>query len=89
MQLHAARTFTAARSRAGTIWRGSGSYFRPDIRFDRTFSVRKKPLLFWVGVQNFLDRRNVTGVRWNQNTNRSENVRHEGLFPLIGIDWKF
>lgn len=65
------------------------AYFRPDIRFDRTFTVRNKPLLLWIGVQNFIDRRNVTGVRWNQNTNRSEHFRQEGLFPLIGIDWKF
>lgn len=65
------------------------AYFRPDIRFDRTFTVRNKPLLFWVGIQNVLNRRNVTGVRWNQNTNRSENYRQEGLFPMVGIDWKF
>ncbi|MGJ5816917.1 TonB-dependent receptor [Paludibaculum fermentans] len=65
------------------------AYFRPDFRFDRTFTVRNKPLLFWVGIQNVFDRRNVVGVRWNQNTNRSENFRQEGLFPLVGIDWKF
>lgn len=67
----------------------SPAYFRPDIRFDRTFTVRNKPLLFWVGIQNVMNRRNVSGVRWNQNTNRSEPYRQEGLFPLIGIDWKF
>jgi hypothetical protein len=65
------------------------AYFRPDIRFDRTFTVREKPLLFWVGIQNVTSRRNVFGVRWNQNTNRSENLRQEGFFPLIGIDWTF
>lgn len=65
------------------------AYFRPDFRFDRTFTVREKPLLFWVGIQNVINRRNVVGVRWNQNTNRSENFRQEGLFPLIGVDWKF
>jgi hypothetical protein len=67
----------------------SPAYFRPDLRFDRTFTVRNKPLLFWAGIQNVMNRRNVSGVRWNQNTNRSENYRQEGLFPLIGIDWKF
>lgn len=65
------------------------AHFRPDFRFDRTFTVREKPLLLWVGIQNVLDRRNVVGVRWNQNTNRPEHLRQEGLFPLIGIDWKF
>lgn len=65
------------------------AYFRPDLRLDRTFTVREKPLLFWVGVQNILNRRNVTGVQWNQNINKQENSRQEGLFPLIGIDWRF
>lgn len=60
------------------------AYFRPDFRFDRTFTVREKPLLFWVGIQNVIDRRNVTGVRWNQNTNRSESYRQEGLFLSSG-----
>lgn len=65
------------------------AYFRPDIRLDRTFTVHEKPLLFWVGVQNIFNRRYVTGVEWNQNTNRPQAARQEGVFPLIGIDWKF
>jgi hypothetical protein len=36
-----------------------------------------------------MDRRHVNGVRWNQNTNRSETYRQEGMFTLIGVDWKF
>ena len=65
------------------------AYFRPDFRLDRTFTVREKPLLFWVGIQNVINRKNVAGIRWNQNINRSETFHQEGLFPLIGIDWKF
>jgi hypothetical protein len=65
------------------------TFFRPDVRLDRTFTVRGKPLLFWIGIQNVLNRRNVTGVQWNQNINKQEFSRQEGLFPLIGIDWKF
>jgi hypothetical protein len=65
------------------------TFFRPDVRIDRTFTVREKPLLLWIGLQNVLNRRNVTGVQWNQNTNKQEFQRQEGLFPLIGIDWKF
>jgi hypothetical protein len=67
----------------------STAYVRADIRFDRTFTVHHEQLPFWAGIQNVTNRRNVTGVRWNQNTNRSEPYRQEGLFPLIGIDWKF
>jgi hypothetical protein len=65
------------------------AYFRPDFRFDRTFTVRDKPLLFWIGIQNILNRRNTTGVQWNQNKNAQEFSRQEGMFPLLGIDWKF
>jgi hypothetical protein len=65
------------------------AFFRPDVRLDRTFTVREKPLLFWIGVQNVISRRNITGVQWNQNINKQEYSRQEGLFPLIGIDWRF
>ena len=65
------------------------NYFRPDFRFDRTFTVRDKPLLFWIGIQNVAGRRNVAGVTWNENINKSQNELQQGTFPLIGLDWKF
>ena len=65
------------------------SYFRPDFRFDRTFTVNGKPLLFWIGIQNVAGRRNIAGVYWNENTNKAQNELQQSAFPLIGLDWKF
>ena len=64
-------------------------YFRVDIRADRTFTVRDKPLLVFIGVQNAFNRRNIGGIGWNRNTNTQQFGEQLGLFPLIGMDWRF
>ncbi len=64
-------------------------YFRVDIRADRTFTVRDKPLLVFVGLQNALNRRNVAGIGWNRATNSMQLGEQLGLFPLVGMDWRF
>jgi hypothetical protein len=64
-------------------------YFRFDFRVDRTFHVRDKPLLVFAGLQNVTDRQNFQGIRWNFYT-RQPQVDHQlGLFPLIGLEWRF
>jgi hypothetical protein len=65
------------------------AYLRLDVRADRTFMVRDKPLLVFIGAQNILNRRNVGGVGWNRTTNSSELGEQLGLFPNIGLDWRF
>jgi hypothetical protein len=64
-------------------------YIRFDIRADRTLTVRGKPLLVFAGVQNLFNRKNVGGIGWNRATNRSELNEQLGLFPLVGLDWRF
>jgi hypothetical protein len=64
-------------------------YIRLDLRADRTFTVRDKPLLVFVGVQNVLNRKNVAGFGWNRRTNMVETNDQLGAFPLIGLDWRF
>ncbi|HBY59804.1 MAG TPA: hypothetical protein DEH78_08260, partial [Solibacterales bacterium] len=64
-------------------------YFRLDIRLDRTFTVRDKPLLVFIGVQNVTNRKNAGGVSWNRRANALEVNDQLGLFPLIGMDWRF
>ncbi|MBK9168935.1 MAG: TonB-dependent receptor [Bryobacterales bacterium] len=65
------------------------AYVRLDLRADRTFIVRDKPLLFFIGAQNVLNRKNVAGYTWNRRTN-SERINEQlGIFPLIGLDWRF
>jgi hypothetical protein len=64
-------------------------YFRLDVRVDRTFLVRKKPLLVFAGVQNLTDRRNIAQQSWDRVLGTTRFNRQLGLFPTIGLDWKF
>ena len=67
----------------------AGDYARFDFRLDRTFTVRDKPLLVFIGLQNAFDRRNFQAVSWNRRDNGPVVQRQLGLFPLIGMDWRF
>jgi len=51
--------------------------------------VRDKPLLVFIGVQNAFNRRNVGGIGWNRATNVQQQGEQLGLFPLVGLDWRF
>jgi hypothetical protein len=64
-------------------------YFRLDIRADRTFTVRDKPLLVFIGLQNVTNRKNVAGYGWDRRVNGIELNENLGVFPLIGMDWRF
>ena len=65
------------------------AYIRIDIRLDRTFTVRDKPLLVFLGVQNVVNRQNVAGYTWNRRLNEPQVTDQLGLFPLIGMEWRF
>ncbi len=64
-------------------------YLRLDVRADRTFKVRGKPVLIFVGIQNVSNRRNIAQATWDRKLNQVRFKRQLGLFPLIGLDWKF
>ncbi len=64
-------------------------YVRLDVRVDRTFTVRDKPFLLFIGVQNAFNRRNVAGIGWSREERRQFQGEQLGIFPLIGIDWRF
>jgi len=64
-------------------------YFRFDFRIDRTFTVRDKPLLVFLGLQNATNRKNFQGVNWNPYTRSPQVQEQQGVFPLIGLDWRF
>ncbi|MCS7025472.1 MAG: TonB-dependent receptor [Bryobacteraceae bacterium] len=64
-------------------------YFRLDMRLDRTFTVRGKPLLVFFGAQNVTNRKNIAGFTWNRRTNQQIANEQLGLFPLVGLDWRF
>jgi outer membrane receptor protein involved in Fe transport len=64
-------------------------YFRLDLRVDRTITLWGKPVLLFFGAQNVTNRRNVAGFSWNRRLNRSQVAEQLGIFPNIGLDWRF
>ncbi len=64
-------------------------YARLDLRVDRTFTVGGQPLNVFLGVQNVTNRLNFGGYSWNRRTNSVEFGEQEGIFPILGLDWKF
>ena len=64
-------------------------YFRFDVRVDRLFTVRDNPLRIFVGLQNVTNRANAAGFLWNRRTNELQINDQLGIFPLIGMDWRF
>lgn len=64
-------------------------YFRFDVRLDRTFYLKQRTILVFLGVQNITGRRNVAGYQWNPRTNEVLVSRQLGVFPLAGFEYRF
>ena len=64
-------------------------YPRVDIRVDRTCTVAGQPLNVFAGVQNLTNRRNVASFNWNRRTNSQSTGEQQGIFPILGLDWRF
>ena len=64
-------------------------YFRLDARIDRNATIASKPVILFFGVQNLTGRRNVSGYSWNRATNAADAVKQLGVFPLVGLEWRF
>jgi hypothetical protein len=64
-------------------------YFRFDIRVDRTFNVRGQPFVLFGGIQNVTNRHNLSRYVWNRRTNTQEYTEQQGIFPILGFDWRF
>jgi hypothetical protein len=67
----------------------ASDYFRLDVRVDRTFIVGGEPLIVFAGVQNVTNRRNFAGIQWNRATNVADVEDQQGLFPILGLEWRF
>jgi hypothetical protein len=65
------------------------NYGRVDIRVDRTFTAGGRPLNLFVGVQNVTNRRNFASYSWNRRTNTQQFGEQQGIFPIVGLDWRF
>jgi hypothetical protein len=64
-------------------------YGRLDIRVDRTFTVGGQPLNVFAGVQNVTNRRNFASYSWNRRINGQQFGEQQGIFPILGFDWRF
>jgi hypothetical protein len=64
-------------------------YFRTDLRVDRTFQVNGQPVTVFAGVQNVTNRRNVAGLTWDRRNNQPRVSEQQGIFPVLGLDWRF
>ncbi len=65
------------------------AYQRLDLRADYTFRFREQNVLLFIGIQNVLNRQNFARISWDRRNNRSRFDDQLGLFPLIGLDWRF
>ncbi len=65
------------------------NYFRLDARLDRTFLIRERVFLLFLGVQNLTGRKNVAGYSWNRRTQEVLTNDQLGVFPLAGFEWRF
>jgi hypothetical protein len=64
-------------------------YGRVDIRVDRTFITGGRPLNLFFGVQNVINRRNFSSYNWNRRSNTQQFGEQQGIFPILGLDWRF
>ena len=64
-------------------------YARIDMRVDRTLTLRGQPLNIFFGAQNVTNRRNFGGYSWNGRTNAVQFGEQQGIFPILGLDYKF
>ena len=64
-------------------------YGRVDIRADRTLTVGGRPLNLFLGVQNVTNRRNFANYSWNRRINAQQFGEQQGIFPIVGLDWRF
>jgi hypothetical protein len=65
------------------------AYFRLDARIDRNATIAGKPVILFFGVQNVTGRRNVSGYTWNRRTNAADANVQLGVFPILGLEWRF
>jgi hypothetical protein len=67
----------------------AAAYLRIDVRADYTVIGGAKPLIVFGGVQNLLNRRNFAGYSWDRVNSTVRYEEQQGLFPLIGMEWRF
>ena len=54
-----------------------------------TLTAGGRPLNLFVGVQNLTNRRNFASYSWNRRSNTQQFGEQQGIFPVVGLDWRF
>ena len=65
------------------------AYFRLDLRVDRSFGAPSNPVVVFAGVQNVTNRTNFAQSTWNRRVNAPELSEQIGVFPILGLEWRF
>lgn len=64
-------------------------YQRFDFRVDRYFQLESGTLDVYGGLQNAFNRENFLALQWNFRTNSPRTMHQMGIFPIIGLEWRF
>lgn len=64
-------------------------FYALDVRLDKRWFFAGWQLIVYVDVQNITGRKNVSGYRWNQETQAVEAQSGIGVLPSIGINIQF
>ncbi|MCU0226516.1 MAG: TonB-dependent receptor [Bryobacterales bacterium] len=67
----------------------ANSYQRFDFRVDRYFQFEGGTLDVYGGLQNAFNRENFLAEQWNFRTNSPRTMTQMGVFPIIGLEWRF
>jgi hypothetical protein len=46
-------------------------------------------LNLFFGLQNVTNRRNFASYTWNRRSNTQQFGEQQGIFPILGFDWRF
>lgn len=64
-------------------------YNRLDIRVDKRWNFKHWSLVTYIDVQNVLNKKNISGYKWNKFTREIEANNSIGTLPTIGINAQF
>lgn len=64
-------------------------YFRTDVQVSCLIRVKGRPVRVFAGAQNVFNRHNVAGYTWDRRHNELKTVEQLGLFPILGLEWRF
>ncbi len=90
--IDAAASVTAGRAvfdRTAVNGERAADYFRIDLRMERTITRGDRALTVFGGVQNATNRRNFAGYYWSRRANTVQFQEQMGIFPLVGLEWRF